>query len=338
VALYAARSGELNLHERGNYVPMPDIATFERLPARPEQFAVRLSRADGTRRLVYERLAYALAPRALAQPVQPALLAVAMPLLRLLNGLPAFSKQTRQVSEPAQAVRQALREARSPDELLFERLPLACGLPPFRADEPEGEARVDTFAVALREGLQELQDAYPRLIRAVATRIGVAFDLRSSGAGARAELQARHALIAETTNDTLLRAVGMRLETADPDGDAWVESLAALVARRPPELWSDGDLPAFEVAVADLGRRFRAAEELAVAARAVPAEAPLLRVGLANGHGELSRVLHVADGDPAMLRLRADLTATLGRHTELTTDQRAAALATLLQTLLELED
>jgi hypothetical protein len=56
----------------------------------------------------------------------------------------------------------------------------------------------------------------------------------------------RQGLIADTTNDPLLRALGVRLETADPDGDAWVESLAALVARRPPELWNDGDLPAFE--------------------------------------------------------------------------------------------
>jgi len=337
VALYAARSGEVDLYERGNYVPLPDIATFERLLTRPEQFAVRLSHAVGARWLVYERLAHALAPRALDQSAQPALLAVAMPLLRLLNRLPAFSKQTRQVSARAQAVRQALREARSPDELLFERLPLACGLPPFRPDEPEGETRVDAFAAALREGLEELEDAYSRLIGTIATRIGMAFDLRSSGAKARAELQARYALVAETTNDSLLRALGVRLDTADPDGDAWVESLAALVGRRPPDLWGDGDLPAFEVAIADLGRRFHAAEELAVAARAVPAEAPLLRVGLANGHGELSRVLHMSDADPAVQRLRDDLTAALGRHPELTTEQRAAALATLLQTLLEPE-
>ncbi len=123
VALYAARAGEISLYERGSYVPAPDIAAFERLLARPEQFGVRLSRAEGARQLVYARLAGALAPRALALPAQPALLAVAMPLLRLLNGLPAFSKQTRRVSWRAQAVREALREARSPDELLFERLP-----------------------------------------------------------------------------------------------------------------------------------------------------------------------------------------------------------------------
>lgn len=337
VALYAARAGEINLYERGSYVPTPDVAVFERLLTRPDQFAVRLSRADGARRLVYERLARALAPRALAQPVQPALLAVALPLLRLVHGLPAYSTQTRRVSERAQAARQAIRAARSPDELLFERLPQACGLLPFHADAPDGEARVDAFAMALREVLQELREAYPRLLGVIADRIGAAFGLRSSGAAGRAELQRRHALIAATTNDATLRALGVRLETADGGDDAWAESLAALVGRRPPESWSDGDLPAFEAAIGELGRRFRAAEELAVAASAVPAEVPLLRIGLANGHGELSRVLHVAEGDPAVQRLRAELAAALARHAGLTTEQRAAALATLLQGLLEPE-
>jgi hypothetical protein len=335
VALYAARAGEINLYERGSYVPVPDVAVFERLLGRPEQFAVRLSRADGARRLVYERLALALAPRALTLPVQPALLAAAMPLLRLLRDLPAFSKQTKQVSEPAQAVRQALREARSPDELLFERLPLACGLAPFRADEPAGEARVEPFATALRAALQELQDAYPRLLGEIGRQIEAAFGLRASGAAARDELARRHALLAATTNDTALRALGVRLETADPGDEPWVESLAALVSRRPPENWSDGDLPAFAAAIANLGRRFRAAEELAVAASALPTAASLLRVGIANGRGELSRVLHVAVGDPAVEQLHTELAAALGRHQSLTNDQRAAAVAELLKALLE---
>ncbi|MEN9937491.1 MAG: hypothetical protein RLZZ387_4070, partial [Chloroflexota bacterium] len=335
VALYAARAGEVNLYERGSYVPAPDIAVFERLLARPEQFAVRLSRAEGARRQVYERLARALAPRALEQPVQPALLAVAMPLLRLQRSLPGYSRQTRRVSECAQAVRQALLEARSPDSLLFERLPLACGVPPFRADEPAGEERVDAFAAALRGALEELQEAYPRLVAEVSGRIGRAFGLRSGGAAARAELQARYAHIAEATNDPLLRSLGVRLETADPGDTAWVESVAALLAKRPPEQWGDGDPPAFELAAADLGRRFRAAEELAVAAQAVPAAAPLLRIGLASGGGELSRVVHVAEGDPAVQRLRDEIAGALGRHAGLTTDQRAAALAAMLRTLLE---
>lgn len=334
VALYVARAGEIVIFERGSFVPVPDLAMFERLLARPEQFALRLSRADGPRRQVYERLAGALAPRALELPVQPALLAVAMPLLRLLRGLPEYSRKTARVSARARALRAALAEARSPDELLFERLPLACGLPPFGPDDPEGAARVEGFAAALRAGLEELQGAYPLLLGEIGAQVARAFGLRVAGAGGRAELRERHALIAEVTSDPQLRALGVRLETADPGDTAWLASVAALLARRPPELWGDGELASFGVALADLARRFRAAEELAVAARAVPAEAPLLRIGLASGRGELSRVVSRSGDDPAVERLRAELGQALGRHAGLTTDQRAAALAALLEDLL----
>jgi hypothetical protein len=334
MALYAARAGEINLYERGNYVPMPDMAVFERLLTRPEQFAVKLSRADGARRQVYARLAAALAPRALSQPIQPALLAVAMPLLRIHHHLPDYSKQTKQLSPQAQALRTALREARSPDELLFERLPAALGLPAFPSDAPADDASVDAFTEALRAGLQELQAAYPHLIHTISERLGAAFGLRGSGAAAREELHMRYNLLAAVTSDAQLHALGIRLETADSEGDAWVTSIAALVAKRPPEFWSDNDVPAFSAAIAELGRRFRAAEELAVAANGVPAAAPLLRVGLTNGRGEVSRVLRNAEGDPAVQQLQAELLDMLGRHGSLSDDQRAAAIASVLQALL----
>lgn len=337
MALYAARAGEILFYERGNYVPVPDIAMFERLLTRPEQFAVRLSRADGARRLVYERLAVALAPRALVQPVQPALLTVAMPLLRLLKSLPAYSKQTQRLSNLAQAVRLALQESRSPDELLFERLPVACGLPPFRADDMEAQTRVTQFSSTLGAGLQELRDAYPALISFINARVVAAFGLQAGGAEGRAELQARYDGIADITNDAQLRALGVRLETADAGDNPWLESVAALVSKRSPEQWSDSDLPAIEVALTELGRRFRTAEDLAVATRTVPDESPLLRIGLTNGRGELSRVIRVTEGDPNVERLRADLMDALGRHAGLTIDQYASALATLLKTLLEPE-
>jgi hypothetical protein len=343
VALYVARAGEIVLYERGSYAPLPDMALFERLLTRPEQFALRLSRADGSRLLIYQRLARALAPSALDQPVQPALLAVTLPLLRLMRGLPEYSRQTREVSQLAQQLRSALREARSPDELLFERLPLALGSAPFPANDSEADAqrlhanerRIEAFSAALRTSLQELQEAYPALLRRVFAHIRAAFRLAASDTvAARAELQERHAAIAATTNDAGLRALGVRLETADEGGDAWVESVAALVARRPSELWADGDTRAFEVAIVELGRRFRAAEELALVARDLPAETAVLRIGLANGHGELSRVVRAAPHDPAVARLLDELGQALGRHGSLSTDQRAAALAALLESLL----
>lgn len=84
-----------------------------------------------------------------------------------------------------------------------------------------------------------------------------------------------------------MRALGVRLESGGP-GAAWIESVAALVSRKPMDAWSDGDADAFALQIADLGRRFRLTEQLAVVAQRLPGDATVLRVGIADGRGERS--------------------------------------------------
>ena len=50
MAAYQANIGEVALYEHGNYVPIPDIATFELILRQPAYFAIRRSRASGVRR------------------------------------------------------------------------------------------------------------------------------------------------------------------------------------------------------------------------------------------------------------------------------------------------
>ncbi|WP_110516870.1 hypothetical protein [Herpetosiphon llansteffanensis] len=333
--LYATHAGEIVIYERGSFAPIIDTALFERLLARPDVFSIRLSHAKGSRFAIYERLARTLAPQALNQRVQPALVAASLPLFRLFRSLPDFSKATKRISKPSQAIRAALREARAPDELLFEKLPIACGFAPFMADEVLNEMRVDMFFSALRTGLEELQQAYPQLLTHIRECIHQAFETSTVETNAlRAELSERYTLIATSTGDTLIRALGVRLETAD-HGNAWVHSVATLVAKRPPDTWTDHDIATFESAINDLGRRFRVTEQVAVAAQTISPEARVLRVGVASGQGEHSRVVRVSNPkDPKMAQLHNELRDVLARYGTLTKEQQTAVLAELLDPLL----
>lgn len=49
--------------------------------------------------------------------------------------------------------------------------------------------------------------------------------------------------------EELAAAAAWAAEPARRD-EPWVESVAALLARRPPAQWADGDLPGFELALA----------------------------------------------------------------------------------------
>jgi hypothetical protein len=331
MAAYMANPGEIALYEHGNFVPIPDIATFERLLRQPNYFAIRRSRATGVRMAIYERLARALAPRALTKDVQPAVLDAVTPLLRLVSTLPQYTRTTRHISEQAQAIRQALLDARAPDELLFEKLPQACGLPVFDPDQQVQDLLIEPFFVTLREGLQELQQAYTELVNRVRERIRSAFGTTAvESLALRAELTNRYRAIAAITSNIHIRALGVRLENAD-DADGWIESVAALVGRKPLDTWNDGDFINFNSQIAELGREFRVAEQIAITTQSLPPDTPILRVGIANGHGELSTVVHFTERHPLMDQLLADLSTVLEQYATLTPEQKTAVLVELLQ-------
>lgn len=339
VLLYITYAGEIVLYERGNYAPIVDTALFDRLLARPESFAIRLSQVNGSRWAVYEYLAQTFAPQALNQLIQPALLNALLPLFRLFRSLPEYSKTTKRITQVAQDIRSALRTTKAPDELLFESLPQACGFNSFTLDEEVNAMRIEMFFLALDSGLEELKQAYPRLLDHIRERIIQAFGRRTDESRqAHIELSERYHAIANSVGDLQIRALGIRLETADV-GSGWLESIATLVTKIPPNSWNDSDILRFENAISDLGRRFRVAEEIALTSQTIDPASSLLRIGVATSQGESSRVVRVSQQDTQMISLKEELSGVLERHAHLTKEQQTQVLAELLNPLLnDLED
>jgi hypothetical protein len=332
MAVYLANAGEITLYEHGNYVTVPDIAVFERLMRHPDYFSLRQTRAGGARMAVYERLAQKLAQYALTKTVQPALLDTLNPLLRLVHRLPEYSQYTRYVSPQAQGIRKALLAAREPDITLFETLPRACGVEPFAAETPFDETQFETFFAALRSGLMELQDAYPRLLTAVAERMHHAFGAATTDrTELRQELTDRYRQIINVTADHQIRALGVRLNTAD-DGDAWIESVGALVARKPMTTWRDDDRRQFDLQIVDLGHRFCQTERVATIVNTQPAANPTTPAAATTPTNEQP----AARQNPGMRALHAQIKQTLDDQAEtLTDEQQIQVLWEILAPLIE---
>jgi hypothetical protein len=334
IAAYLAHAGELAIYEHGNYVLQPDIALFERMLRQPAYFSFRRNRVTGIRARTLHYLAQFLAPRTPEKAGQPALLDVVKPLFRQITRLPAYARTTRRLSDRAIAVRQAFLDARAPDELLFDLLPQACGLAPFPADGAIEEHTIEVFFTTLRHALQELQDAYPRLVEEVGEQIRRAFGSATTGSALREELLHRYTAIAHLVGDPTVRALGVRLEYAGP-GNAWIESVAALIGRKPLDAWNDDDVRAFRSQITEIGRRFQIAEEVALVQGAAAPASPVVRIGIANGHHEYRRVIRLTTHHPDMERLRAELRALLREYTMLSEEQRGAVLAETLQEWLQ---
>lgn len=291
VALYLAHAGEIALYEHSNFVPLPDMAMFERLLRNPGHFAFRHSVLRGMRVLVFEHLAQAFIPGIPAQVSQAAILSAVGPLLRLVHSLPAYTRITLQISVQAQQIRTAILTACAPDELLFDALPRACGVAPFAVDTPIDATHMDSFFTRLRSGLTEIQQAYPTLIAHVGEQLRHAFGADPMPLEAlRDALVLRYARIAHRVTDTQLRALGVRWEHSAP-GTAWIETSAALLMRKPMDQWNDADGEGFAIQATAVGRHLQVLEDLALVTERTPPEIPILRIGIADYQGERSMVV-----------------------------------------------
>jgi hypothetical protein len=329
VTAYLEQAGEIALYQHGSYVPVPDIAIFEMLLKHPKYFAIRQSRVTGLRVAVYERLARLIAPGALEQKVQPALLDAVTPLLRLVHNLPVYSRSTEVVSEQTSNIRRCIVAAQSPDELLFTALPQACGLEPFD-DATLTLADMEDFFARLQESLIELQNAYSSLIERATDYIRESFGARSDSMGElQQELAQRYQQIATATSDSQIRAFGVRVENGTPD-NGWIESVGLLVQRKAMKSWHDSDTDEFALRIADLGRRFCEIEQIAVAVQGVPATTAMVRIGLTDAQGEKSMIFPAMPPDPSMQACKQEVVQTLENYENLTGEQKMVVLKGVL--------
>ncbi len=224
--------------------PAPDVADWEVLLRRPELFAVAGCRIVGPQLAIIDRLARGL-------QTTPAAMPVVRELIRQVKTSTDHVLRTHN-SPPTLAARRALEQARSPESLLFQELPLALGVEPFAESEHADPALVDGFFQRLNAALQELasrcsgrsSDATAEFVRL------------PTGEESWRQFVALAAELAPKVNQPTLSPLLVRA-SSNTDISAALESTVAYVVNRPPRSWSDGDRQQFVVKARSFGELFQ---------------------------------------------------------------------------------
>lgn len=326
---------EVAIFQDGTYQPAVDAALMERLVKAPDRFSIRAFGLAGARGEVVRAVA-----RELGIEVKPSnkrrnstVLSVMSPLLVRLRALPAYSLQTKRLSPQALAVREALRVGREPDQLLFEDLPLACGVKAFAASPGVSTARAADFAGRLRNALAELEAAYPSLLGDVHDSFARDFGVPSN-LGVREDLRARASHLVGSVLEPTLRSALLMACDENLDNQDWLEAMAMSVGDRPPQEWRDEEVDQFHIRLRALGASLDRLEALHFERRADHREgfdARRVTVTAPNG-SEVSRVVWIdqrmasAVGDVAAAALK-EVDAKIGP------DGRSALLSVLAEQL-----
>jgi hypothetical protein len=276
------RDSEIALYEGGAFVAELSVDVFERLLRSPQTFEMRSYRVEGVRRAVFSEYSKLLGA---AQSDGASLLTVVKPLFRFFNRLPEYVKRTDGLSPQAIAVREALFASRDPDILLFNDLPIACGLAPFDSGLAN-KGSVSKFFESLRASLGELQRCYDDLLSHLQQLLFQAFG--ESGGDGRKHLQQRATRVQEYAVEPKMKALMMHLTVEDLEEAQWIEAIATLLTAKPPKNWHDADRARFEVSVSELSRSFRHIEamvfELQKSGVERESNAEVFRIGVMDQH------------------------------------------------------
>jgi hypothetical protein len=303
VAALLERDNEVALYENGSFIPGLTPSVAERLLRSPAAFEVRQCRIAGLRREVFQQLATSLLS---TNRDNPSVLDVVRGLVRFALGLPAYARRTKSLSENALQVRETLITAREPAQLLFQDLPRACGLEPFKKRARKSLDVSARFVERLRACLHELQEAYPSLLERIERDLSTVLGLPASADELQSELASRAAVLSSLAVEPKLKTFVVRAADASLEREDWLVSLATQLASKPPAEWVEGDEERFQLQLALVARRFRSMESVALDV-GPGAGKNVLRLSVTRGGGtEREQVVTVRDVEAAAIKTLRD--------------------------------
>lgn len=253
VTAYLCYQHELAFYEDNVYTPYITEQHIERFLKRPDFFTVQRFQISGMRASLFKEYVKALYGNANKEQT---LLSIARPLAKFVADLPEYTKNTKRVSEPAQQVIRAIDQAKSPAEMLFVKLPHACGYPEI---DPKvtGKKKLEGFSARLMKILRELSRAYPDLLKEQQDQISLAL-LNKEGleTGELRNLLGRYQGLDKFTIDKDgLRAFIRYICNRSHDDETWLEALLMFLGRRPSKKWTDTNREGVDLRLTEYSRR-----------------------------------------------------------------------------------
>ena len=284
---YLVHQHEIALYDEGAYSPRLAFEHLERLVRRPDLFSFQRFRIEGVRATLFNEYSKTLFTEA---PTSLTVLGIAKPLTRFVLDLDDYTQKTRRLSPTTLQVRQAFFLSKSPEKLLFDALPKACG---FDADSD-----LSGFSETLINCLRELKQAQTALLGHMQSALCGCFGLPDGTplGDLRALLPGRYRGLDEYTVDVKgLKSFIRRITDRHLADDEWFDGILAFLGQKPPAKWTDQDRDTAEYRLAEFSRRLVDLEKLrlhyeSVAQQDGEIEVILLKT-LSKGLGEVDEVV-----------------------------------------------
>ncbi len=183
---------------------------------------------------------------------------VARGLVAIYDRLPPWVDRTQRLSANAKRVRHLFKQANDPNSLIFDDIPRSLS----GGTQPGEDEILRGIADRVREGLNELRQAYPSMLHRMREAMLAKLQAPNASQPILAELRARANNIRQLAGDHRLEAFIIRLVQFQ-GSDADMESLVSMATNKPPRNWVDSDIDRAMVELAEMAQRFIRVEAFA---------------------------------------------------------------------------
>lgn len=264
ICLYLlARANEIAVFKEKTYCPYLSSAEMALMIKRPDLFVLKHYISNSVEQHIFDIYRNLLTTAQLEGNLglrNSTMLGVVGPLIKFVEGLPAYSRKTRQISLEAQRVRSAIINSVEPMQLLFEEIPQALGIE-ITKENVDGNCQHELQG-KLRSVLSEMEQAYP----ALNTRVQAAM-LNIFGSYEISDLQQRQQdrikALLNICDDNELKSVLQAFVRDTGNPAEWCRGIAAIVVKRPLDSWDDQDFMPFAAKLRDYADRIEQLEKLA---------------------------------------------------------------------------
>ena len=246
LAFAQANQHRMAVYKDGMFVPQLREVDVDEALQDAGRYAIRHVQINEHRRDILQGVAKRL--RKLGRTVESEPLEAARGLVSLVFDLPPWSRRTQLMGERTRAVRDTLGKASDPHRVLFVDLPVLF----------EG-LTVPQYLNALGGALEEMQGAYSNMLARVMARTLETLDASFASDEEIEAVRHRSKNVAGISGDFRLDAFATRLSTLSRDPEA-IDSLLSLAVNKPPREWTDQDIDAALIQLAQWSLQFRQVE------------------------------------------------------------------------------
>ena len=230
MSVYLCQQDEIAVYEDRSYVPYFTIEHLERFLKRPQTFSFQQFKIEGVTQTLIKEYEKGLFEGGKSKNI----LSLFKPMAMFIKGIPEYTKQTNNLSKTAQKIRGAFKHPKSPQDLLFEKLPKACGY---------GNKPLKGFGEALKKALYEIKNAYPDMLSQQENALKKVFNLKQEDDLEKLRIRATETCeqLKEYTLDKNLRIFLDGVTTNFGDDHNWLERLLSLIVNKASKSWNDDD-------------------------------------------------------------------------------------------------